>query len=113
MALLAPQKKVFYFDQFLGVSSTQKLVKIHNNYVFFELESNINFVSKQKNINSSSLHWLFDCFLCRFHSSGVYSECTSPLDLHQSLICVLSNIGIYGLTHLRSGGGGANICDPS
>ena len=29
----------------------------------------------------SSLHWLFDCFLCRFSTPGAYSELTSPLCL--------------------------------
>ena len=39
----------------------------------------------------SSLHWLFDCFLCRFHSTGVCSGWTSPLDLRHSFVHVLSN----------------------
>ena len=48
----------------------------------------------------SSIHWSFDCFLCRFSTNGVYVVFSVPV----------VNIGTYVLTHLRRGGGGANIC---
>ena len=38
----------------------------------------------------SSLHWLFDCFLCCFSSSWAYSEWTSPFCLRHRFILYLA-----------------------
>ena len=34
----------------------------------------------------SSLHWSFSCFSCRFSSTGVCSDYTSPFHLHHSYL---------------------------
>ena len=62
----------------------------------------------------SSLHWSFDHFLCRFSSTGAYSEWTSPLLLHHRFVLYFAKrFHFFGSRFYNGLRGSANISSAS